>query len=365
MLNKLWEFLGRKNQATSTIAKIVSVVAKPTTPPIQAPLTAEAIYSYITELDRNNPDRFREETWYRGLSFGDLRVDSMGVVTFRTPYEKTNDILLEYVKSILRDVIEEKELVGVSVEDGKFNDEVTVLLSESAPESLKGQWHSGWSRGETYKQRVFLTVEKHDGHALSLRVYSVEALGVVLLFAKRLGLATEPAMYANESDVPLSEIVVYAYAWHDANADKYYTEMKYNPALQKGFSYNGGGWNKDYEEDGKKVIVLASAYHSQQFKLNNQLVEIVKIKTPTRFMLETRDYIQNRERDRNTCKVDNCGREVMYEINVTRLEMSGLGGTSCLGSTYPVCDKPEHIEKIKTTSGGIRSVVQSARKEVW
>src|SRR3989338_6445580 len=120
MFDKMWGFLGRKKRATSTIAKAVSMVSKPTTPPIPAPLTAEAIYSYITDLDRNDRDRFHEETWYRGLSFGDLRVDSMAVA-FRTPHEKTKDVLLEDVKSILRDIIAEKELVGVSVEDGKFN----------------------------------------------------------------------------------------------------------------------------------------------------------------------------------------------------------------------------------------------------
>lgn len=82
-------------------------------------------------------------------------------------------------------------------------------------------------------------------------------------------------------------------------------------------------------------------------------------------MLKTRDRIRKRERDRNTCKVDNCGREVAYEVYVTRFETSGLGGTSSHGSIYPVCDNPEHIEKIKTTSGGIRSNFRPARKEVW
>lgn len=366
MLNKLWGFLGRKKQVTSTIAKIVSVVAKPTTPPIPAPLTAEAIYSYITDLDRNDHDRFYEETWYRGLSFGDLRVDnSMDAVTFRTPYEKTKDILLEDVKNILRDIIAKKELVGVVVEDGKFSDEVVVLLTESAPESLKGQWHSGWSHGETYQQRVFLTVEKFGGHTLSLRVYSVEALDVVLLFAKRLGLATEPAKYANESGVPLSEIVEHAYEWHDKEVDKYYTEMKYNPSLQKGLMYIGGGCSEDFEEDSKKIVVLASGGHVPKFKLNNIEVSTTKIESPTLFMLETRDRIRKREHDRNTCKVDDCGREVMYEVNVTRFEMSDFGVTSSHGSIYQVCDNPEHIEKIKTTSGGIRSTVQPARKGVW
>lgn len=372
MLEGLWKLLGRKNQATSVVTKPLSLVSKPKTPPVMHPLSAESIYSYVTELDKNDSDRLREETRDRGLSFGDLRVDGAGgmSVTFRTPYDKTKDVSLDSVKNILRDVVAQRELVGVSVEDGKWDNTVSLLMSDSAPESLKGCWRSGWSKGKSYQERVFLEVNKLGGYPLSIEVYSAGAMEVALMLTRQIGLATEPALYANESDVPLSEIVEHAYVWHDEEADKYYVELKYKPELQKGLSYIGGGWNHDFEKDGKKIVVLASGYRGQQFKLNNVLVSPTRVDSPTHFMLETRDHIRNRERDRNTCKVDNCGRPVSYKVNVIRFEESMSIGdtpmsTSSHGSIIPVCDNPEHIEKVKTTSGGIRSTVQPARIEVW
>lgn len=367
MFEGLWKLLGRKNQATSVVVRPLSLVSKPKTPPVVQPFSAESIYLYVTELNKNDSDRFRKETWDRGLSFGDLRVDNARGMSaiFRTPYDKTKDVSLDTVKNILRDVVTQKKLVGVTVEDGKFDKTVSLLMNDSAPESLKGCWRSGWSKGESYQERVFLEVNKLGGHPLSIEVCSVEAMEVALMLARQIGLAIEPALYSNESDVPLSKIVDHAYVWHDKETDKHYVELKYKSELQKGLSYIGGGWNYDFEEDGEKVVVLASGYRAQQFKLNNIFVSPTRVDTPTRFMLETRDYIRNRERDRNTCKVDNCGRPVSYEVNVIRFEVSGLGGTSSHGGIIPVCDSPEHIEKVKTTSGGIRSTVQPARIEVW
>src|SRR3989344_4844524 len=160
-------------------------------PLIVLPLNAAKIYSYITELEKNDREKFREEIYDRGLSFGDLRVRAGGLgVEFTTPYEKTKDISFEQIESICHEIVEQKELVGVNVERSKFGGRVSLILTDTAPESLIGVWCSGWSNGQSYQQRIFLEIEKLGGFSITIKVFSLEAMNMALLFAKRTNLET-------------------------------------------------------------------------------------------------------------------------------------------------------------------------------
>jgi len=371
-----------------------------TTPPVSQPLSGDSIYSYITDLEKSDRKRLDDEVRNRGLSFGDLRVDGYTFgIKFRVSYEKSGAFQLENVEGVLRDVIARKELFGVAVEnDGQYT--LSLILGERAPQSLHGiqvsgwkseeedPWGSRWSGdsspdpqqsieirsldgkakiscdggGTTYQRRVFLEIGKMSGHGLSFTAHSAEALDVILEVAEKIGLQTEPAEYADESSVPLSHIVEYAYEWYDKKADKYYTEIKYILGSAKSTVYlGGGGWHQDYEENGKNIMVRATEYSGPKLKLNNRIVETERIQSPTRHMRDTREYIRGRVREINACRVDDCGRKIAYEINVVKSET----GESSRGSIYRVCNNPRCIAKIKKIAGGIRATVYPARKEVW
>ncbi|MBI4458055.1 hypothetical protein HY633_03780 [Candidatus Uhrbacteria bacterium] len=325
------------------------------------------VYSYLMRLDRDDRRRLEDEIENRGLSFGELAVRSaFGIdVTFTTPYRKTDQISFDEIRAMIGALVEEFRIPGVILDPAtKSHGEAHLILTEAAPKTLQGSWQSGWSSSNgSFQRHRFLSAARLSGHALTISVFSPEAAEVALQLAKRLGLATAPAAYANESDVPISRIVDHAYHWRDRATGKHYVEFKFDPLLLKSGVYYGGGWNKDFEDGGKRIVVLASADQPQRLKLNNVFVETTDTVWPTTFMEQTRAYIRGRVT--HTCHVDGCGKPVTKEVEVTRGEMSDGFGTSSFGSLFMVCDDPAHVEKIKSASPGARVTVRPAANEIW
>ncbi len=325
------------------------------------------VYSYFMRLAKEDRARLDDEIDNRGLSFGELAVQGgFGIgIEFATPFQKTGQVSLDEVRTLLGSLVEEFRLPGVVLDAAATSaTEVHLILTGAAPKSLQGSWQSGWSSlGGTFRRHRFLSAERMSGHPLKISAFSPEATEVALHLARRLGLATEPAAYANESDVPVSRIVDHAYHWQDRLTGKHYVEFKFDPSLMKSRVYCGGGWNKDFDDGGKRILVLASSDQPSRLKLNNVFVGTTETVWPTTFMEQTRAYI--RSQVTRTCGIDGCGKPVTQEVDVTRGEMSDFGGSSSFGSSYCVCDDPAHVEKIKAGADGIRTTVRPAVNEVW
>lgn len=365
MFQPVWNLLGRNKLATSAAVKPLAIIEKPRRPPVQQPIVADTIYAYVTGLARNDRRRLSQEINDRGLGFGDLRIDSALTTSFKLqfPYNQTKDLGVKDLREVLKDIVAEKELVGVTEGDGCLEDEVCLALTDPAPPSLTGMFIQGVANGKPFQRHCFLTARRFNGHPVTIEVFSVEATDVALRLAHRLGLATAPAVYANESEVPLSHIVTRALAWHDTKTDAHYLEVRYRPGFLKNRCYIGGGWHKEYEEEGQAIIVLAAHRYPRKCKLNNILVPDTPVAAPTFYMLQTQEYIREQVRDRNTCQVEDCGRPAVQEVTVTRWEIGDLGGTSSHGSIFPVCDNPDHVSQF--TAQGLRSSVRPVEAEVW
>ncbi|MDD5252095.1 MAG: hypothetical protein PHT12_05710, partial [Patescibacteria group bacterium] len=152
--------------------------------------SAKAIYDYVTGLDQRDRDRLHQETWYRGLSFGDLRVDSASLalgVVFVLDYKEGQQPSFDGEVGALRDALAESGLSGISVESGGTNSSTMYLvLTDEAPASLDGIFMTGsWSypsgEAQPFELRLFMQMRRSSDTRLEITVYSVEATEVARL----------------------------------------------------------------------------------------------------------------------------------------------------------------------------------------
>lgn len=326
---------------------------KPEQPPVDTPITGESICAYLSFLNKEGRkrERLNDEIQNRGLSFGDLRVDSsFGVsVIFRTSYDKTGELELTGLRTLLEDVVREQNLESVAVEEHvSWNEILVVITTEDSP--LRGIHSSGFSGGKSFSRKIFFKLRKIGGCSLEIEAFSPEAIDIAFLVARRLGLATEPATYAYESSTPIKEVVRYAYVWRDPETGNYFVEISYVEALVKHWVYIGGGWSNDYPNiphgaetvvpQGVKTIVLASQHGKPKIRLNNVPVSVKPspLSAPTSNMFAMRDYV--RERSKRMCN-NGCDQEATREFSTVRCEMGDDLGTSSFGSVVSVCDSEE------------------------
>src|ERR1035437_5574186 len=91
---------------------------KSSTPQVAEPITARSIYSYASDLEKDR-DRLYDETWNRGLSFGDLRLDRVcgDNLEFDLYHEDSRDVTLDQVRSFLENVISKRKFTWLSIHE--------------------------------------------------------------------------------------------------------------------------------------------------------------------------------------------------------------------------------------------------------